>query len=44
MSRRRQLQFIYAQIRAEMQDRLTKSVLIAFSVYMAFDLVLRGLH
>jgi hypothetical protein len=44
MSRRRQLQFIYAQIRAEMQDRLTRVVLIAFTACAAIDLAFRGLH
>lgn len=44
MSRRRQLQFIQAQIRAELQDKLTSTVLIAFSICAAVDLVFRGLH
>lgn len=44
MSRRRQLQFIQAQIRAELQDTLTKTVLIAFSICAAIDVLFRGIH
>ncbi|GAB9152954.1 hypothetical protein [Bradyrhizobium elkanii] len=44
MSRRRQLQFIQAQIRAELQDRLTRTVLIAFSICAAANLLFGGIH
>lgn len=44
MSRRRQLQFIHAMIRAELQDRLTRTVLIAFSICAAVNLLVGGIH
>lgn len=44
MSRRRQLQIIREQIRAEMRDGLTQTVLIAFLVIAAIDLVARSIH
>jgi hypothetical protein len=44
MSRRQKLQFIRAQIHAEMQDKLTRTVLIAFSICAAIDVAFRGIH
>lgn len=44
MSRRRQLQFIHAMIRAELQDKLTRAVLIAFTVCAAINLLVGGIH
>jgi hypothetical protein len=44
MSRRQKLQFIRAQIRAEFQETLTKTVLIAFAICAAIDVAFRGIH
>jgi hypothetical protein len=44
MSRRQKLQFIRAQIHAELQDKLTRTVLIAFSICAAIDVAFRGIH
>jgi hypothetical protein len=44
MSRRQKLQFIRAQIHAELQDKLTRTVLIAFSICAAVNLLAGGIH
>ncbi|BBB99753.1 MULTISPECIES: hypothetical protein [Bradyrhizobium] len=44
MSRRRQLQIIRDQIHAEMRDGLTQTMLIAFLVIAAIDVIARNIH
>jgi hypothetical protein len=42
VTRRQQLQFIQQQMRAEFQDRLTRTVIVGFLICSAAELVLRN--